>query len=55
VHGLRRMYHGHGNNFVIHFGLFGDSINLSADRCTVCAVCNMGLEIILGTLDGTPR
>jgi hypothetical protein len=25
------------------------------DRCTVCAECNMGMEIILGTTDGTPR
>jgi hypothetical protein len=25
------------------------------DRCIVCAECTMGMEIILGTLDGTPR
>ena len=25
------------------------------DRCTVCAECTTGMEIILGTPDGTPR
>jgi hypothetical protein len=25
------------------------------DRCIVCAECTTGMEIILGTLDGTPR
>jgi hypothetical protein len=25
------------------------------DRCTVCAECTKGLEIILDTPDGTPR
>jgi hypothetical protein len=25
------------------------------DRCTVCAKCTMGVEIVLGTPDGTPR
>ena len=24
------------------------------DRCTVCAECTIGMEIILGTPDGTP-
>jgi hypothetical protein len=28
---------------------------LAQDRCTVCAECTMGLEIILGTPDGTPK
>jgi hypothetical protein len=28
---------------------------LAQDRCTVCAECTTGVEIILGTLDGTPR
>jgi hypothetical protein len=37
------------------FGLFGDSVNLSVDRCMVCAECTTGMEIILCTLDGTPR
>jgi hypothetical protein len=35
------------------FGLFGDSANL--DMCMVCAKCTIGLEIILGAPDGTPR
>jgi hypothetical protein len=25
------------------------------DRCMVCVECITGMEIILGTLDGTPR
>jgi hypothetical protein len=37
------------------FGPFGDSANLTQDRCTVCGECTMGLEIILDTPDGTPR
>jgi hypothetical protein len=37
------------------FGPFRDSVNLAQDRCTVCAECTMGMEIILGTPDGTPR
>jgi hypothetical protein len=28
---------------------------LTLDRCTVCAECTIGLEIILYTPDGTPR
>ena len=27
---------------------------LAQDRCTVCAECTLGMEIILGTPDGTP-
>ena len=38
-----------------HFGLFGDSANLDADRYTVCAECTIGSEIILDAPDGTPR
>jgi hypothetical protein len=38
-----------------YFILFGDSDNLDARRCTVCAEHTIGLEIILDTLDGTPR
>jgi hypothetical protein len=38
-----------------HFVLFGDSANLVVDRCTVCAECTIGLEIILDAPDGTPR
>ena len=37
-----------------HFGPFGDSANLDVDRCMVCAEHTIGLEIILGALDGTP-
>jgi hypothetical protein len=25
------------------------------DRCMVCAKCNLGLEIVLGAPDGSPR
>ena len=37
-----------------HFSPFGDSANLDADRCMVCAEHTIGSEIILGALDGTP-
>ena len=37
-----------------HFGPFGDSANLDADRCMVCAERTMGSEIILVAPDGTP-
>ena len=37
-----------------HFGPFGDSANLDVDRCTVCAECTIGSEIILDAPDGTP-
>ena len=33
------------------FGPFGDA----QDRCMVCAEHTIGLEIVLDTLDGTPR
>ena len=38
-----------------HFGLLGDSANLDVDRCTVCAKCTLGSEIVLDAPDGTPR
>ena len=38
-----------------HFGPFGDSANLDADKYTVCAKCTIGSEIILDAPDGTPR
>ena len=38
-----------------HFGPLGDSANLEADRCTVCAELTIGSEIILDANDGTPR
>jgi hypothetical protein len=37
------------------FCLFGDTANLTQDRCTICAKCTIGLEIILDAPDGTPR
>jgi hypothetical protein len=36
------------------FDLFGGSFNLVQDRCTVCDECSTGLEIAMGTPDGTP-
>jgi hypothetical protein len=38
-----------------HFDPFGDSANLAANRCTVCAECTTGSEIILDAPGGTPR
>ena len=38
-----------------HFGPFGDSANLDADRKTVCVECTIGFKIVLDTPDGTPR
>ena len=37
------------------FGPFGDSANLDADRCTVCAKRTIGSEIVLDAPDATPR
>ena len=37
------------------FAPFGDSANLTQDRCTVCAERTIGSEIILDAPDGTPR
>ena len=37
------------------FGLLGDSANLDADRCTVCAKRTIGSETILDAPDRTPR
>ena len=37
-----------------HFGPFGDSANLDADRCLVCAERTVGSEIVLDENDGTP-
>jgi hypothetical protein len=37
------------------FGPFGDTSNLDASRCTVCAEHTMGSEIIMDAPDGTPR
>ena len=38
-----------------HFGPLGDSANLDADRCMVCAKRTVGSEIILDAPDSTPR
>ena len=35
------------------FSPFGDSANLDVGRCTVCAECTIGSEIILDAPDGT--
>ena len=37
-----------------YFGPFGDSANLDADRCMVCAERTIGSEIVLDAPDGTP-
>ena len=37
------------------FSPFGDSANLSEDRCTVCVERIIGSKIILDAPDGTPR
>jgi hypothetical protein len=34
---------------------FGDSANLTQDRCAVCAEHTIGSEIVLDASDGTPR
>jgi hypothetical protein len=37
------------------FGVFGDSANLTQDRCMICAERTIGSEIILYAPDGSPR
>jgi hypothetical protein len=37
------------------FGPFGESLTSMQDSCTVWAESAIGLEIILGAPDGTPR
>ena len=37
------------------FGPFGDSANLDARSCKVCAERTIGSEIVLDAPDGTPR
>ena len=37
------------------FGLFGIVLNLTQDRCTVCAERTIGSEIVLDAPDATPR
>ena len=36
------------------FGLFGDVLILTQDRCTVCAEHTIGSDIVLDTPGGTP-
>jgi hypothetical protein len=38
-----------------HFNLSEDSFNMVQDRCMLCNKCTTGMEIVLGTPDGTPR
>jgi hypothetical protein len=68
VQGLRRIHHGHGNQFghtrwyslvmwvkwkliLVHLEIV---LICAQDRCTDCGECTTGMEIILGTPDGTP-
>jgi len=37
------------------FGPFGDSVILTQDRCSVCAKCPIGSEIVLDAPNGAPR
>ena len=37
------------------FDPFGDVLVSVQDKCTVCATCTIGSEIILDAPDGTPR
>jgi hypothetical protein len=69
VYVLRPMYHGHGNHFgytrlysyvmYVKWKLVSVCLEimlvLAQDRCMVCAERTTGMEIILGTPDGTPR
>jgi hypothetical protein len=45
---------GHVDQVKAHFDPFTDSFNLGQDRCMVCAEYTMGMEMALGTPDGTP-
>jgi len=69
VHGLCRMYLGHGNHFghtrsysyetLVKRKLVSVRLEVvlisGQHRYTVCVECTRGMEIILGTADGTPR
>ena len=68
MHGLRRMYLGHGNHFghtrsysyvtLVKRKLVSVCLEVvlisGQHRYTVCAECTMGMEIILAVPDGTP-
>ena len=67
VHGLRQTYHRLRNHFGcnrwysyvtwVNWKLVSIHLKIvlisKPDRCTVCAECTMGMEIILGIPDGT--
>jgi hypothetical protein len=69
VHGLRLIYHRHGNRFghtrwysyvmYVKWKLVSVCLEivlvLEQDRPMVCVECSIGLEIILDAPDGTPR
>jgi hypothetical protein len=38
----------------VRFCPFGDSANLTQDRCTICVKRTIGLEIVLDAPDDTP-
>jgi hypothetical protein len=38
-----------------HSDPFGDSVSVMQYRCTVCAKCTTGLEIVLDTPEDPPR
>ena len=38
-----------------HFGLLDIELILTQDRCTFCVERTIGSEIVLDTIDGTPR
>jgi hypothetical protein len=68
VHGLRRIYHGHGNHFRRTrwnskatwvkgklVSVYLEIVLISThDSYVVCTKCTIGSEIILGATDGTP-
>jgi hypothetical protein len=60
VHDLRQTYHrlkivlGDMDLVESHFFSFGDMLVSVQDRCTVCAMHTIGLEIILDARDGSP-
>jgi hypothetical protein len=68
-HGLHRTYHRHRNRFgrsrsdsyvtrlkwKLGSVRFGIVLLLMQDWCSVCTKCSIGIEIILNTLEGTPR
>jgi hypothetical protein len=68
-HGLHRTYNRHRNHFgrsrsdsyvtrpkwKLGSVRFGIVLLLMQDWCLVCTKCSKGIEIILDTLEGTPR